>query len=177
MWLLSYSAPAGAPVGRGLSPEQQSVHLTRNGGWQWSEDFRAINPSYAGSNYTVGGITIPYVQALAFALAHPMLSPTVAHSVGMQKGLYAVVNVFADKGMAGSNDVVTAHELLHTLGAIDQYNPSDSQPPLTRPPPRQVLPPPRRRPRRTGRRAGSRAANRAVDSSRALRPRPSRCRR
>ena len=27
-----------------LPHEQQSVHLTRNGGWQWSEDFRAVNP-------------------------------------------------------------------------------------------------------------------------------------
>jgi maleylpyruvate isomerase len=24
--------------------EMSSVHLTRNGGWQWSEDYRAINP-------------------------------------------------------------------------------------------------------------------------------------
>ncbi len=24
--------------------DHQSVHLTRNGGWQWSEEFRAINP-------------------------------------------------------------------------------------------------------------------------------------
>ena len=27
-----------------LSYEQTAVHLTRNGGWQWSEEFRAINP-------------------------------------------------------------------------------------------------------------------------------------
>jgi maleylacetoacetate isomerase len=27
-----------------LSYEQSSVHLTKNGGWQWSEEFRAINP-------------------------------------------------------------------------------------------------------------------------------------
>jgi branched-chain amino acid transport system permease protein len=35
----------------------------------FSADFRAINPSYAGSSHTVGGITVPYVQALAFAIA------------------------------------------------------------------------------------------------------------
>jgi maleylpyruvate isomerase len=29
---------------KGLPYEQSSVHLTRNGGWQWSEEFRAINP-------------------------------------------------------------------------------------------------------------------------------------
>jgi len=27
-----------------LPYEQASVHLTRNGGWQWSEEYRAINP-------------------------------------------------------------------------------------------------------------------------------------
>jgi hypothetical protein len=64
-----------------------------------------------------------------FILYHdPSISPTVAHSVGMQKGLYAVVNVFADKSMAGSNDVITAHELLHTLGSIDKYDLSNNQP-------------------------------------------------
>jgi maleylpyruvate isomerase len=27
-----------------LGHEQQSVHLTRDGGWQWSEEYRAVNP-------------------------------------------------------------------------------------------------------------------------------------
>ena len=27
-----------------LPYEQSAVHLTKNGGWQWSEEFRAINP-------------------------------------------------------------------------------------------------------------------------------------
>lgn len=64
-----------------------------------------------------------------FAVYHdPASSPTLAHSVGMQKGLYGVVNVFADSGMTGSNDVITAHELLHTLGAIDKYDPRSSHP-------------------------------------------------
>lgn len=64
-----------------------------------------------------------------FLLYHdPELTPTLSHSVGMQKGLYGVVNVFADRSMIGSNDVVTAHELLHTLGATDKYDPSNNQP-------------------------------------------------
>jgi maleylpyruvate isomerase len=29
---------------KSLSYEQTAVHLTRDGGWQWSEEFRAINP-------------------------------------------------------------------------------------------------------------------------------------
>ncbi|MBM0107516.1 hypothetical protein JM946_22475 [Steroidobacter sp. S1-65] len=64
-----------------------------------------------------------------FVVYHdPALTPTVAHSIGMQKGLYAVVNIFADPSMTGSNDVITAHELLHTLGATDKYDPDNSQP-------------------------------------------------
>jgi maleylpyruvate isomerase len=29
---------------KNLGYEQQAVHLTRNGGWQWSEEYRAVNP-------------------------------------------------------------------------------------------------------------------------------------
>jgi branched-chain amino acid transport system permease protein len=35
----------------------------------FSADFRTINPDYAGSSYTVGGITIPLVQALSCTIA------------------------------------------------------------------------------------------------------------
>jgi branched-chain amino acid transport system permease protein len=35
----------------------------------FSADFRAINPSYAGANFAVAGITIPTVQVLVFAIA------------------------------------------------------------------------------------------------------------
>jgi hypothetical protein len=58
----------------------------------------------------------------------PARSPSLAHSVGLQKGLFGIVNVFADAGMSGSNDVVIAHELLHTLGATDKYSFVNNQP-------------------------------------------------
>lgn len=35
----------------------------------FSADFRTINPSYAGSNFTVFGITLPLVRVLAFVVA------------------------------------------------------------------------------------------------------------
>ena len=67
-----------------------------------------------------------------FVVYHdPAITPTLAHSVGMQRGLYAVVNLFADASMLGSNDVIAAHELLHTLGAVDKYDPRTSQPLVT----------------------------------------------
>jgi branched-chain amino acid transport system permease protein len=35
----------------------------------FSADFRAINPSYAGSNFAIAGITIPLVQVVVFGIA------------------------------------------------------------------------------------------------------------
>jgi hypothetical protein len=44
------------------------------------------------------------------------------HSLGLQKGLVGVVHAFASKGQRAQNNVVIAHELLHTLGATDKYD-------------------------------------------------------
>jgi hypothetical protein len=64
----------------------------------------------------------PKPDILLFVLFHdPQRSPTLPHSLGLQKGLVGVVNAFAAREMEGSNDVVIAHELLHTLGATDKY--------------------------------------------------------
>lgn len=58
----------------------------------------------------------------------PELTDRVAHSLGLQKGLIGVVNAFASRKMAGQNNVVIAHELLHTVGATDKYDLSSNQP-------------------------------------------------
>jgi hypothetical protein len=66
-----------------------------------------------------------------FVLYHdPAISPTIPHSLGVQKGLFGVVHVFAVASMQGSNDTVIAHELLHTLGATDKYDLRTNQPML-----------------------------------------------
>lgn len=58
----------------------------------------------------------------------PRISPKLPHSLGLAKGLVGVVHLFADSSLAGSNRVVIAHELLHTLGASDKYDPATAQP-------------------------------------------------
>jgi hypothetical protein len=50
------------------------------------------------------------------------------HSLGLQKGMIGVVNAFAAKSVTERNNVVIAHEFLHTLGATDKYDPSSNQP-------------------------------------------------
>jgi hypothetical protein len=64
-----------------------------------------------------------------FVLYHdPALTPQVPHSLGLTKGLIGVVYAFAEPGMSGANNVVIAHELLHTLGASDKYVPGNDAP-------------------------------------------------
>jgi hypothetical protein len=58
-----------------------------------------------------------------FVLYHdPASLQVVPDSHGLQKGLVGVVHAFAVKNMAGSNNIVIAHELLHTVGATDKYD-------------------------------------------------------
>jgi hypothetical protein len=64
-----------------------------------------------------------------FVLFHdPALTSTVPHSLGLTKGLIGVVYAFAAPEMNGENNVVIAHELLHTVGATDKYDPVTDAP-------------------------------------------------
>ncbi len=58
----------------------------------------------------------------------PARRQRLAHSVGLQKGLLGVVNAYASRGMRGQNQVIIAHELLHTVGASDKYDMQSLQP-------------------------------------------------
>ena len=58
----------------------------------------------------------------------PAQTKRLAHSTGLQKGLIGRVNVFASRDMAKQNNVVIAHEFLHTLGATDKYDVATNQP-------------------------------------------------
>lgn len=71
----------------------------------------------------------PVADIRLFVVYHdPQASPRLAHSLGLQKGLLGVVNAFASPREQGANQVVIAHELLHTLGASDKYDPRTNQP-------------------------------------------------
>lgn len=43
-------------------------------------------------------------------------------STALERGLVAIANVFAGRASTGPNQIVMAHELLHTLGATDKYD-------------------------------------------------------
>ena len=50
-------------------------------------------------------------------------NPRLRDSVGLQGGMIGIINGFAAENYRGSNHLVVAHELFHTLGALDRYGP------------------------------------------------------
>jgi hypothetical protein len=58
----------------------------------------------------------------------PNTGTLLENSVGLQKGMVGVVNAIAERRHKGANNVIIAHEFLHTLGATDKYDPADGTP-------------------------------------------------
>ena len=58
-----------------------------------------------------------------FVLYHtPTPGRELQHSFGMYKGLLGLVHAFGAKELQGRNNLVIAHEMLHTVGATDKYH-------------------------------------------------------
>jgi len=58
----------------------------------------------------------------------PQRFPRLDHSVGLAKGALALIKAFSSRAMHAQNNVIITHELLHTLGATDKYDPRTNQP-------------------------------------------------
>lgn len=101
-----------APPRQGSAPEIMLWSLQLRF-WAWRND------GYRGPK--------PHVRIFVLYFA-PAENRPLAHSVGLQKGMLGVVNVFASARMEGENNVVIAHELLHTFGATDKYDVATNQP-------------------------------------------------
>jgi hypothetical protein len=72
---------------------------------------------------------LPTPDIQLFAIYHaPDGGIALPDSLGLSKGLMAIAHVYADRGASGGNQVVMAHELLHTLGATDKYDRTTLQP-------------------------------------------------
>jgi hypothetical protein len=105
--------------------ERPPVHAANSGLWAtalWSLQLRYWAWRVSGHAHDPEDIRV-------FVLYHdPALTPTVPHSLGLTKGLIGVVYAFAAPQMSGANNVVIAHELLHTVGASDKYSLIDDAP-------------------------------------------------
>jgi hypothetical protein len=81
--------------------------------WAWKHD------TYSG----------PLTNIQVFLLFHdPEVHSQLDHSLGLKKGHIVMVNGFATRHQAAQNNVIIAHEMLHTLGATDKYNLKTLQP-------------------------------------------------
>lgn len=58
----------------------------------------------------------------------PDFAMQLENSVGLQKGMVGIVNGYASRRHRGTNNVIIAHEFLHTLGATDKYSAVDGLP-------------------------------------------------
>jgi hypothetical protein len=71
----------------------------------------------------------PSGDILVFAVFHePSEGVALDRSTALNKGLIAVANLFADRSAQGTNQIVLAHELLHTLRATDKYSLTSNAP-------------------------------------------------
>jgi len=50
------------------------------------------------------------------------------NSVGIEKGMFGIVNAYASPRLSQQNNVIIVHEFLHTLGASDKYEAGTGQP-------------------------------------------------
>jgi hypothetical protein len=110
------------PEVKDLPPEHRPGDNVFQTAW-WSLRIR----NYARTHSRAAGRPVPRIRV--FVLYHdPTYTRSVPHSLGLQKGLVGVVHAFADAEMTRPNNVVIAHEILHTLGATDKYDPASLAP-------------------------------------------------
>lgn len=109
----AHELPPAPPIGgNGLQVAWWSLKLRI---WAWRQEKTGFLPHPA--------------KVRLFLIFHEAdYDKVLDHSLGLQKGLVGVVHVFASKAQEKQNNVVIAHELLHTLGASDKYDLSTSLP-------------------------------------------------
>jgi len=88
----------------------------------WSLKFRNWSRKHKKKGSKLSHIKI-------YLLLHdPATHQQLPHSAGLQKGLIGVVYAFANIQYTTQNNIITVHELLHTLGATDKYSLATGEP-------------------------------------------------
>ena len=82
----------------------------------WSLQFR-----WWAWRYTPASNIKPDIR-LYLLFYDPSTRPVLSHSTALSKGRIGLVNLFASRRQVSQNDIIIAHELLHTVGASDKYD-------------------------------------------------------
>ncbi len=122
---LPLTQPVRVELGQQLAevPDSPPTNASQLDSIVWSLKFRywVWRMEQAKSNASI--------NVRLFVLYHdPNTTPRLAHSTGLQQGLIGLINAYGDQRYKGSNQVVIAHELLHTVGASDKYDQANNQP-------------------------------------------------
>ena len=80
--------------------------------------------AYQNDTFTAG----PSPDIKIFTVYHDTGTNLLENSLGIRKGMFGVVHAYADYRHEPRTQVVIAHEILHTVGARDKYDPSSQQP-------------------------------------------------
>jgi len=107
-------SPAGAPP---APPDNagvlnRSAWVLRMRWWRWRFDDQGLKPDIV----------------LIARYFDPEVYRQLPHSTGLEHVRVAIANLFAKPDMADQNLVVLTHEMLHTLGATDKYDPATDLP-------------------------------------------------
>jgi hypothetical protein len=110
--------PVKMILGPRLTEHPPAVPLNGN---PFSIGFWSLKLRWWASRITSGFVGARPDIRLFLMYFDPEQTPVLGHSLGLQKGLIGIVNVFATPTQAQTNNFVIAHEMLHTLGATDKY--------------------------------------------------------
>ena len=123
-----YNLSLADPVLIDLAPEVSSLPPPPPFGanifkiMSWSLQLRY----WAWENDTYPG---PLTNIKVFVLyRNPQLHSRLNHSLGLKEGHICLVEAFASRHQTGRNNIIIAHEILHTLGASDKYDLKTLQP-------------------------------------------------
>lgn len=124
-----YGRNLSQPVHMALYPQLKQLppRLERDAGAAGAALWSLRLRWFAWRTLDFGGRAPPRIRLLVM-YHDPAFLQTVPDSHGLQKGLVGVVHCFAARAQAGENNIVIAHELLHTLGATDKYDPASGLP-------------------------------------------------
>ncbi len=105
------------------APPDIPIHIRTLSSMLWSLRIRY----YAWSSFRDSMKSRPDIRL--FVVYHnPTLSRSIPHSVGIEKGHIGLVHAFAAISENQRNQIVIAHELLHTVGATDKYEATSNAP-------------------------------------------------
>jgi len=116
------------PIDIDLAPQitDQPPEIPENGGTlsviAWSLSLRF----WAWRHGKYDGAT-PQIRLLV-RYFDPATNLVLRHSAGLRKGQIGIIQAFSSNKMSVTNKVIITHELLHTFGAGDHYDPATNLP-------------------------------------------------